>query len=239
MSADNLPELGNLLFGNYSGGHQIPRGGGFGEHLERLYDAAYAVYENAPQGVKVEDIGPTDSYSHFENDTFAFHAYWWGDCDCGLEDLTNAIDAAIKHAPECFTNRYHEAERKARYRYKGSSLENQMIRWADANGGAVRDNSGRPLIVSTAYKCDCDVNERRAAEWTRRHPDHSGEHAPTCGTVRPNFLYKPTGLRIDWYKYPFRDSYSSAPLTADEFGRVIDACIASLRAPQATQEARQ
>lgn len=26
---------------------------------------------------------------------------------------------------------------------------------------------------------------------------------------RHNFIYKPTGFWIDWYKYPFRDSYMS------------------------------
>jgi len=29
----------------------------------------------------------------------------------------------------------------------------------------------------------------------------------------PNFLYKPTGFEIRWYKYPFRDSYMNQNLT--------------------------
>lgn len=31
-----------------------------------------------------------------------------------------------------------------------------------------------------------------------------------------NFIYKPMGLEIDWYKYPLRDSYSNQPLYKEQ-----------------------
>lgn len=39
----------------------------------------------------------------------------------------------------------------------------------------------------------------------------------------PNFLYKPTGLEIRWYKYPFRDSYMNQELSADEVLAIFNA----------------
>lgn len=44
-------------------------------------------------------------------------------------------------------------------------------------------------------------------------PDH--ECIPTCPCVLPNFEHHPSGFTLKWYKYSLRDSYSSAPLTAE------------------------
>ena len=45
----------------------------------------------------------------------------------------------------------------------------------------------------------------------------------------PNFHYKPTNLKIDWYKYPFRDSHSNQKLIIDIFKEIINKCIESLK----------
>ncbi len=55
-------------------------------------------------------------------------------------------------------------------------------------------------------------------------------HVPACPCVLPNFLFKPTGYELRWYKYPLRDSYASHELTRREFRTMIDACLASLPA---------
>ena len=53
-------------------------------------------------------------------------------------------------------------------------------------------------------------------------------HKPDCLLVRDNFHHKPTGFGIQWYKYPFRDSYMNQNITLEEFGAVVDDCIKSL-----------
>ena len=45
----------------------------------------------------------------------------------------------------------------------------------------------------------------------------------------PNFVYKPTGLEIRWYKYPMRDAYSNMDVGIDEFCTILQACADSLR----------
>ena len=41
---------------------------------------------------------------------------------------------------------------------------------------------------------------------------------------KPNFVYKPTGLEIQWYKYPFRDSYSNKKITPEELQIILKEC---------------
>lgn len=45
----------------------------------------------------------------------------------------------------------------------------------------------------------------------------------------PNFIYKPTGYEIDWYKYPLRDSYANKELTFEEFKEVLNKCKESIK----------
>lgn len=45
----------------------------------------------------------------------------------------------------------------------------------------------------------------------------------------PNFVYKPKGIEIRWYKYALRDTYCSHNLSVKEFGEMLDACLRSLR----------
>jgi len=45
----------------------------------------------------------------------------------------------------------------------------------------------------------------------------------------PNFEYKPTGLKIEWYKYPFRASYMTKPYNREELRWIFGICIESVR----------
>lgn len=45
----------------------------------------------------------------------------------------------------------------------------------------------------------------------------------------PNFVYKPKGIEIRWYKYALRDAYCSHNLSAREFDEMLNACLGSFR----------
>ena len=45
----------------------------------------------------------------------------------------------------------------------------------------------------------------------------------------PNFHYKPTDFKIDWYKYAFRDSYMNQDLTAEQIKEIFAKCRESIR----------
>ena len=45
----------------------------------------------------------------------------------------------------------------------------------------------------------------------------------------PNFVYKPTGLEISWYKYPMRDAYSNQDISVEAFKAILDECAKSTK----------
>lgn len=48
------------------------------------------------------------------------------------------------------------------------------------------------------------------------------------GNYKPNFIYKPAGFRMVWYKYPLRSCFANRGITFDEFEKMVDACVESL-----------
>ena len=47
----------------------------------------------------------------------------------------------------------------------------------------------------------------------------------------PNFVYKPTGLEISWYKYPMRDAYSNQDVSMKDFEAILKDCLRSIFGP--------
>lgn len=45
---------------------------------------------------------------------------------------------------------------------------------------------------------------------------------------KANFLYKPTGLKIKWYKYPLRDAYANQNITYKELEEILQKCLKSI-----------
>ncbi len=45
---------------------------------------------------------------------------------------------------------------------------------------------------------------------------------------KSNFYYKPMEFKIDWYKYPLRDSYSNKEFTVEEFVKILDHCVEAI-----------
>ena len=44
----------------------------------------------------------------------------------------------------------------------------------------------------------------------------------------PNFVYKPEGIEISWYKYPMRDAWSNVPLSKEKATEIFQKCIESV-----------
>ena len=45
----------------------------------------------------------------------------------------------------------------------------------------------------------------------------------------PNFVFKPTGLEIRWYKYPLRDAYSNKEIKLEELKEILKKCKESMK----------
>ena len=49
------------------------------------------------------------------------------------------------------------------------------------------------------------------------------------GNYQPNFIYKPAGFKMCWYKYPLRSCYANRDIDFDSFKKMVDACLVSLK----------
>lgn len=65
--------------------------------------------------------------------------------------------------------------------------------------------------------------------WGECMCDEDGPVDPKCQAHWPNFVYKPTGYELMWYKYPLRDSYANREVTFEEFCAMIDECKRSIQ----------
>jgi hypothetical protein len=101
---------------------------------------------------------------------------------------------------------------------RGRGYEDMLIELAMKLPGG-EDSRGYGVNFSN------DVFEMHPYCWCEK------DDCPQCGTGEQfNFLYKPTGYGIRWYKYMLRDAYATAEISLLGFCEMIDACLKSIRA---------
>lgn len=208
-------ELGNAVFGNSRGSFHVPRGDGWEEELMRLFDAY------APD----RDSSWREYGAEYKNNTFEVMEYYWGDCDCGYDDKEYAWTNENDHREDCYQKDYHKI--------KGYQISKEHDKWLAQKLKPLYEKYGwniqkKKWWHGCAVRCSCDYNEKWATFC------NENEHDKECHLVKPNFLYKPTDFRIQWYKYPLRDSYMNREISLGSFSRIIDDCIASCGTPHNT-----
>lgn len=206
-------ELGNMLMGNSRGNFLMDRERYTGI-MALLFDELKCEYYGTP----------------FENNVFFMMPYYWGDCDCGYDTRESAWENMHAHTQECYRTEYKKIrgyDTKTFNRNKLSAAEAKEKRLAeDAQVKALCKKMGLTYPEGSAVHCTCGYNQAWR-EWAE-----ANQHSPTCKLVIPNFIYKPTGFSIQWYKYALRDAYMSHDITPIEFSRIIDHCILSLKPAQ-------
>lgn len=55
-----------------------------------------------------------------------------------------------------------------------------------------------------------------------------GFHSKDCTAWETNFYYKPTDLKIEWYKYPLRSAYSNQVLKKEVLEAILQDCVKSV-----------
>jgi hypothetical protein len=248
-------ELGNLVFGNSRGEFRIPRHEEFEGPWQELCDALKLNwYGFGDEGCLIPE---TDGV--LQNDVFAVRSYDWSDpqCDCGASAKMDAWHEANEHSPACY-NTVYNAKMDA-YDAENGYRELEKLAYASMDSDAATDASGpTPEASMTAFRaleekrdaydyevrkqlcadhglsfpessmmhCDCGYQERAGAYW-----EEIGGHSENCRQKLPNFHYKPTNVRISWYKYPFRDAYSTPEVTPEQWRDIIRHCIDSVLTP--------
>jgi hypothetical protein len=224
-------ELGNMIFGNSRGQYPVPRD--WEDEVRRLFEEIEKQdreFNNYP-------------YQEYENDVFHIFPYYWGDCTCGFEDIQYKIEGELAHRPDCYQTRLKEEKlRNGFVREKagnielvtapdGNSFDSRLFKyWRDLENKIQErlcEEFGLSFPHGAAVHCTCDYDERYGQILAEKgYPEG---HLSSCPIIWPNFKHKSTGFEIQWYKYPFRDSYMNMNISLDDFSKIIDNCIESLK----------
>jgi hypothetical protein len=170
------------------------------------------------------------NFDGFDNDTFTIRPYYWGDCDCGFEELYAQWWDGKKHSDECYQNWVDKekilsgwiADDYGYLHLPNSSwqTENQFEETIYKNAckkfGFNYDDGGYGV------HCTCGLNNSYDI-WLETH-----NHTNTCSLVLPNFTHKRSGFSIKWYKYPFRDSYMNMDLSKKDIVKIFKECAQSI-----------
>jgi len=146
----------------------------------------------------------------FENEVFSMFPFCWGECECGW-DVIGADIAEEPHDAACY-----QADLAARFEADGLGYDRET--WAPRSPNlsyderrAREDRVYRDLttkyglsMAGCAVHCTCTHPGQYQTRFEAAKLGPEG-HAGDCPTIRANFLHKPSGLRIDWYKWIGRD----------------------------------
>lgn len=126
----------------------------------------------------------------------------------GMFSSTSSPRAAAAHKSWCSL---YDAQRKWEASLTRRLCREMGIPWNDGRGSACH--------------CTCG-KDQRAKAWFANH-DHK-EPCDIWWMGQPNFLHKPSGYGVHWYKYPCRDAYGTQPMSPAGFVEIIGSCIASI-----------
>lgn len=68
------------------------------------------------------------------------------------------------------------------------------------------------------WECSCGAEDEE-------NSDLACDHDESCDLLKPNFLYKPMGFKLWWYKYPMRSAEMLPGITTEEFMKIILDCM--------------
>lgn len=76
------------------------------------------------------------------------------------------------------------------------------------------------------YDCSCGLDDVIDEKGLDRYS--LGFHSKDCVAWETNFYYKPSGLKIDWYKYPLRSAKSNHKLDKKTLKAILEHCVKSI-----------
>lgn len=217
-------ELGNLIFGNSRGEYPFPdRNIVNSKEWKELCKRANV---DIVYGYSLEY---NNDFNGFDNEVFTIRPYYWGECTCGFEEKEEEWLQNHKHKDYCYQSLVEKELIEKGWQYDKYNFFLSPPKNLLDEALEIKDNIrkkyckmlGLPYTGRAAH-CTCDYKEEYN-KW-REENDHSEQ----CLLVLPNFHYKPTNFKIEWYKYAFRDSYMNQNLTKEEILEIFAKCAESI-----------
>lgn len=245
-------EIGNLLFGHSRGEYLIPRGNKwedcFHEFLKETGFDSYGYTETALDKYLKAEIG----YGKYSKDTnvkveSVLRSGRW----VGEEDRTDVRINGISYRGNVFEyrNKLYSIYPSHNQKYcedEGAYFD-ALDKWENSlSKEDYKKYLNNKLMVPLEIrelepKEDASVVEPHIKEIYFEEETHSyfendvfivspyfwGESEELHG--KPNFVFKPEGIEIHWYKYPLRDSYINKKITLEHFKEILEKCKDSVK----------
>lgn len=193
---------------------------------EELADGLRHLTETICTALKREEgygLGGEFGYgTEFENEVFAMHQFWWGDCECGWAELS----CDESHDSGCYQVALSTAEKAA------------GVHWEQKNDFSYDEKGRRREVIyarlitefdlpkrGCAIHCTCTYDPVRFPAWFQAFKKGPAGHAEDCPVERPHFHHKPTGLKVRWYKWIGRDMEIQGSV---DVARILAECEESL-----------
>lgn len=161
----------------------------------------------------------------FENDTFLLRPYIYDEeCNCDYDDKEYRFFKKLKHSKECYQSLKKDIQKEYPDDYNNQfrDMDNKINQYnVEVEKLCKRMNLTYP--DGAGVHCTCDYNNI-SEKWLSEN-----YHKQNCQLIKPHFWHKKSNLKIIWYKYPFRDSYSNIEFTANDFKKILEDCQLSLK----------
>lgn len=149
-------------------------------------------------------LGGTYGYgADWNTPVFEMRPFYWGDCDCGYDDLEAAWTESHTHTDDCYQSELRRMKIAA-----GAKVHPEWgwVQWPDDlpydERRRIEDGIYKQLCAKhgksqfgCAAHCTCPYDKEWKA-WVKNN-----RHAAICSLEQPNFLHRESGLTVTWYKY--------------------------------------
>lgn len=109
--------------------------------------------------------------------------------------------------------------------FKNGGFENEVFYVREYNMDGIAYSDCSCGLDDKLYELD----ENGEIEKGYMASDLMGFHSKDCVAWETNFFYKPTGLKICWYKFPLKSAYANHEISKDELEVVLNHCIRSIK----------
>ena len=140
----------------------------------------------------------------WDSAVFTMRRFYWGDCDCGFDQLEENWEANHTHSEDCYQADLRRAKIEA-----GATIHPQWgwASWPDKWSWKKREAVESKIFDELCHKHHKNRNFGAAAhctcsyekEWKKFSKANS--HKAICSLELPNFRHHATGFEVRWYKY--------------------------------------
>lgn len=191
---------------------------------EGLYKLSEALGKLRPDNQHHGCLGGEWGYGQdFENDVFQMFPFYWGECTCGYDRKAEYFYSHTHHSEQCYQKELAKIEKKVSW-FRNEKKHDKLVKKLCKKFG-IAWNSGK----GSAVHCTCNY-EKKASKW-----ENENFHKKGCPTIRPNFVYKPTGFEVRWYKYIGR-SQEFNKISKKEWAKIMKECLNSLKGEKCSRK---